>query len=244
MKRMKQTDKLVVVTGASRGLGLEICRQVLAAGYQVVAVARSCSPELESLLSDTVIFEPFDLANTEDIHEFSRRIQTQYGRPWALINNAGIGQNSILATLHESELEQLLKVNLQAPILLSKYLLRGMLLNQGGRLINITSIVANTGFNGLSVYGASKAGLEGFTKSLAREVGKLGVTVNNIAPGYMQTEMTDALQGEALEKISRRQALKRLVTPAEVAASVVFLLSDQSAAITGTTLTVDGGATA
>lgn len=241
---MKQTDKLVVVTGASRGLGLEICRQVSAAGYQVVAVARSCSPQLERLLSANVVFEPFDLAHTESIHEFSRRIQTQYRRPWALINNAGIGQNSILATLHESELEQLLKVNLQAPILLSKYLLRGMLLNQGGRLINITSIVANTGFNGLSVYGASKAGLEGFTKSLAREVGKLGVTVNNIAPGYMQTEMTEALQGAALEKISRRQALKRLVTPEEVAASVVFLLSEQSSAITGTTLTVDGGATA
>jgi 3-oxoacyl-[acyl-carrier protein] reductase len=119
-----------------------------------------------------------------------------------------------------------------------------MLLNQSGRIINISSIIARTGFNGLSVYAASKAALEGFTKSLSREVGKAGITVNCVAPGYMQTDMTNSLQGDKLESVKRRSPLGRLATPDDAAGAVLYLLSGQAAAITGTVITVDAGSTA
>ncbi|MFT7399182.1 MAG: 3-oxoacyl-[acyl-carrier protein] reductase, partial [Rheinheimera aquimaris] len=162
----------------------------------------------------------------------------------ALINNAAVGYDGVLATMHNSEINALLNLNVQAPILLTKYLLRPMLLNQSGRIINISSIIARTGFNGLSVYAASKAALEGFTKSLSREVGKAGITVNCVAPGYMQTEMTNSLQGDKLESIKRRSPLGRLATPDDAAGAVLYLLSEQATAITGTTITVDAGSTA
>ena len=146
--------------------------------------------------------------------------------------------------MHNSEITALLNLNVQAPILLTKYLLRPMLLNQSGRIINISSIIARTGFNGLSVYAASKAALEGFTKSLSREVGKAGITVNCVAPGYMQTEMTNSLQGDKLESIKRRSPLGRLATPDDAAGAVLYLLSEQAATVTGTTITVDAGSTA
>lgn len=240
---MTKQKKLVVVTGASRGVGLEVCRLLVTNDYRVVAVSRTMSSDLEALLSNQLTFEPFDLEKKEDIHRFCQELQKKYGRPWGLVNNAAVGQNSILATLHESDISKLLKVNLEAPMLLSKYLLRPMMLNQSGCIINITSIAAQTGFNGLSVYGATKAGLEGFSKSLAREVGKAGIRVNNIAPGYMQTNMTEGLSDE-LDKIVRRSAIKKLVRTEDIASSVLFLLSDSAASITGTTLTVDAGATA
>ena len=143
-----------------------------------------------------------------------------------------------------STIEHLMRVNIQAPILLSKYLVRSMLLNQKGRIINISSIIAQTGFNGLSVYAASKAALEGFSHSLAREVGKAGITVNCVAPGYMQTDMTSSLQGDKLESVKRRSPLGKLATVDDAASMVMYLLSEQASAITGTVITVDAGSTA
>lgn len=236
--------KLVVITGASQGLGLALCRQAVEAGYQVLAIARTLSSELEALSTQHVVFKACDLTDTAGIHTLCSEIVQQYGRPWGLVNNAGMGQNSILATLHENEIERLLSLNLHAPILMSKYLLRSMLLNQQGRIVNVTSIVANQGYNGLSVYAAAKAGLEGFTRSLAREAGKGGVTVNNLAPGYMATQMTAGIENDALEKIKRRSALRKLASVDDVAAAAIYLLSEQAGSVSGTTLTVDGGATA
>lgn len=236
--------KLVVITGASQGLGLALCRQAVEAGYQVLAIARTLSPELEALSTQHVVFKAYDLTDIAAIHTLCSEIVQQYGRPWGLVNNAGMGQNSILATLHENQIEQLLTLNLHAPILMSKYLLRSMLLNQQGRIVNVTSIVANQGYNGLSVYAATKAGLEGFTRSLAREAGKGGVTVNNLAPGYMATQMTAGIENDALEKIKRRSALRKLASVDDVAAAAIYLLSEQAGSVSGTTLTVDGGATA
>src|SRR5690606_10233958 len=185
-----------------------------------------------------------DLSELESVPALCSHWVRQYGRPYALVNNAAVGYDGVLATLHNSEIDTLLKVNLQAPILLCKYLLRPMLLNQRGRVVNISSIIARTGFNGLSVYAATKAGLEGFSKSLAREVGKAGITVNCVAPGYMQTDMTQSLQGDKLDSIKRRSPLGRLATPDDAASAVLYLLSEQAAAITGTTITVDAGSTA
>ena len=240
-------SKLVIVTGASRGLGFAICRQLLQHGYKVLALARTRSTDLNALTEQydsDLTFVSADLSNLDNIQSLCSELIKQHGRPYALINNAAVGYDGVLATMHNSEINTLLNLNVQAPILLTKYLLRPMLLNQSGRIINISSIIARTGFNGLSVYAASKAALEGFTKSLSREVGKAGITVNCVAPGYMQTEMTNNLQGDKLESIKRRSPLGRLATPDDAAGAVLYLLSEQAAAITGTTITVDAGSTA
>lgn len=240
-------NKLVIVTGASRGLGLAICRQLLQQGFTVLALARTLSTDLNALTEQygsDLTFVSADLSDLDNIQPLCSELIKQHGRPYALINNAAVGYDGVLATMHNSEINTLLNLNVQAPILLTKYLLRPMLLNQSGRIINISSIIARTGFNGLSVYAASKAALEGFTKSLSREVGKAGITVNCVAPGYMQTEMTNSLQGDKLESIKRRSPLGRLATPDDAAGAVLYFLSEHAAAITGTTITVDAGTTA
>ena len=161
-----------------------------------------------------------------------------------MVNNAAIGHDGVLATMHEKDIFQLVTTNVTAPILLTKYASRSMLINGTGRIVNVGSIIGSTGFNGLSVYGATKSALSGFTKSLAREVGKANITVNTLAPGYMETAMTAGLQGDKLASIKRRSPLGRLANVDDAASAVVFLLSDAAASITGTTLTVDAGSTA
>jgi len=146
--------------------------------------------------------------------------------------------------MHNSQIEELLRINVTAPIILTKYVVRQMMAGDGGRVVNISSIIASTGYNGLSAYGASKAALIGFTKSLAREVGRLGITVNAVAPGFIATEMTAALQDDDRARIMARAALRRLAKPADVANAVSYLLADNARNITGTVLTVDAGATA
>ncbi|MEP2654090.1 MAG: SDR family oxidoreductase [Paraglaciecola sp.] len=237
----------VIVTGASKGLGLATSKALLNVGYKVVAIARTFSDELQALTethSELCHYIKSDLSDLENIPKLCRQITKQFGRPYGLINNAAVGHDGVLATMPNSDIENIMRVNVQAPMLLSKYLMRSMLLNRTGRIINISSIIAKTGFNGLSVYGASKAALEGFTKSLAREVGKAGVTVNCVAPGYMQTDMTDNLQGEKLESVKRRSPLGKLATVDDVADMVMYLLSQQAKSITGTVMTVDAGSTA
>lgn len=237
----------IIVTGASKGLGLAICRQALDSGFRVVGLARTLSNELEEMTlaaPELCHFVRADLADLEHIPALCRQIVQTFGRPFGLVNNAAAGHDGVLATMPNGEIEHLMRLNVQSPMLLSKYLLRSMLLNRKGRIINISSIIAKTGFNGLSVYAASKAALEGFSKSLAREVGKAGITVNCVAPGYMQTEMTGELQGEKLAAIKRRSPLGKLATVDDAAAMVVFLLSEQASSITGTVMTVDAGSTA
>lgn len=244
---VKSQKKTVIVTGASRGLGLAICNQLLQENYFVVAISRSLSNELANLCDGhplSIAHVPYDLANLDVIHTLCKTIIEEFGRPYALINNAAVGHDGVLATMHNSEINSLLNINVQAPILLSKYLSRSMMLNRTGRIINISSIIASTGFSGLSVYAASKAAIEGFTRSLSREVGKAGITVNCVAPGYMQTEMTSSLQGEKLESVKRRSPLGRLASPADAASAVLYLMSEQAKSMTGTIMTVDAGSTA
>lgn len=146
--------------------------------------------------------------------------------------------------MHETQISELIRVNIEAPIILTKYVSRSMLMKLRGRIINIGSIIGSTGFSGLSVYGATKSAMNGFTKSLARELGKAKITVNTIAPGYMQTAMTEGLQGEKLESIKRRSPLGHLANVEDVAGTVSYLLSADAKNITGTTITVDAGSTA
>ena len=237
--------KNVIVTGARRGLGLAISQRLAADGYTVLAVARSDSPELNSLCDgESVCFEPFDLAETNKIHAWVGDLTQRHGRIYGLVNNAAIGADGVLATMHEHDIAQTLLVNLQSPIVLTKYVSRSMLLGGAGRIINISSIIGSTGYSGLSVYAATKAGLIGFTKSLSRELGKAGITVNCVAPGYMDTDMTKGIAPDKLSSIKRRSPSGKLATVESVAASVSFLLGEGGDMINGTTLTVDAGSTA
>jgi 3-oxoacyl-[acyl-carrier protein] reductase len=239
--------KTVVVTGGTKGLGLAITAKLAGQGYRLIAVGRQCSPSLQNLIDeyvDKVHFRAYDFNDTKGIHEFALNLGKSYGRIYGLVNNAAVGHDGILSTMHEKEISELLRVNIEAPVLLTKYLIRPMLINGKGRVINISSIMATTGFKGLAVYGATKSALAGFTKSLSREVGKAGITVNTVAPGYMETEMTLALQGDKLESIKRRSPSGKLATVEDVAHGVAYLMSEEASSVTGTTLTIDAGSTA
>lgn len=238
--------KTVLVTGATRGLGLAISRRLARENYRIVGVGRSASAGFNALLAETpaVSFEPFDLAETNKLHDWVRDLGRRHGRFFGLVNNAAVGTDGVLATMHERDIERALALNLQSPIVLTKYLSRSMLVGGEGRIVNISSIIATTGFNGLSVYAASKAGLIGFSRSLARELGKAGITVNCVAPGYMETDMTQAITSERLDAIKRRSPTGRLATADDVAGAVAYLMGDDGKMVTGTTITVDGGSTA
>lgn len=244
--------KTVIVTGAGRGLGLAICEKLLADGFYVAAISRSKTDEITALEanSDSLKFYQFDLQHTSEISALCKEIiqDTKLdNRPtiFGLVNNAAVGNDGVLGTMHESDIERMIAINVTAPIFLTKYMAR-MIMVSGykGRIINIGSIIGSTGYSGLSVYGASKAAIEGFTRSLSREVGKIGMTVNVVAPGYMETDMTTELQGEKLNSIRRRSAMNMFARTVDVAQSVAFLLGDGGERITGTVLTVDAGSTA
>lgn len=241
---MKNNETCVVVTGAAKGLGLAISRKAIESGYSVIGVGRTESPDFKSLPMAQRDFIEFDLYQIENINDLvGQIIDVSGGVPYALINNAAIGLDGLLATQHSSDISKVIKLNLEAPILLTKYLTRRMIKYRRGRVVNISSIIAQTGFSGLSVYGATKAGLEGFTRSLSRELGKVGITVNCVAPGFMETDMTSGLQGKKLDSIKRRAPLG-LPSTEHVASTVIHLLEEQSEKITGTNITVDGGSTA
>jgi 3-oxoacyl-[acyl-carrier protein] reductase len=237
----------VIITGATRGLGLAIAERLLREpDYRLMCIGRTESDQFASLraiYADRIVFKPYDLSELDGIPAFVTGITREFGPLYGLINNAAIGVDGILATLHANDISHALRVNLESPILLTKYACRSMLVQKCGRIINVSSIIASTGFNGLSVYGATKAGLEGFTRSLSRELARAQITVNCVAPGYMETDMTAALQGEKLDSIRRRAPLG-LPTPAEVAGAVAYLMSDEAAKTTGSIITVDGGSTA
>jgi len=239
----------VIVTGASRGLGLAMSRALAAAGYRVIAVARNPSDELKvaSRTADgngAIEFRPFDLSKLEEIGGFVRSLRADFGTLYGLVNNAGLGSSGLLSMMPDAQIEQLIRLNCSAPIVLCKYIARSMMTARSGRIINIASIVASTGYSGLSVYSATKAALIGFSRSLARELGPLGITVNAIAPGFIATDMTGELTEAQREQIVRRSALQRMVDAGDVAQSVVFLMGEAGRNITGTVLTVDAGNTA
>ena len=238
--------KSLLVTGATRGIGLAVVKRQLQEGFLVVGTARNRSSEFDSLEAEypqKCFFYPFDLMSPNKIPEFANMLTAEYGPFFGLVNNAGIGTSGVLATLHASDIAKTLAINLEAPITLTKYICRTMLAQAEGRIVNISSIIARTGFNGLSVYAASKAGLEGFSRSLARELGRANITVNCVAPGYIETDMTDDIQGVKLNAIRRRSPLG-LASVDDVAGAVAYLISPDGQKITGATLTIDGGSTA
>ena len=241
----------VVVTGGSRGLGLGIVRRLICEGYSAVAVARQINDQLASTIeqaersrSGSLHFMPFDLADVQEIPNFVKKVRKDFGPIYGLVNNAAQGSDGALALMPNAQSERLIRVNTLSPIVLTKYVVRHMMADGGGRVVNVASIVGFTGYSGLSVYSATKASLIGFTRSLAREVGRRGVNVNAVAPGFLDTEMTQGLDGERREKVARRSAQGRFPEVDDVADAVEFLLGSKAKSITGTVLTVDAGSTA
>jgi 3-oxoacyl-[acyl-carrier protein] reductase len=236
----------VLVSGGSRGLGLAIASRLALQGYRVIALARSESAELRAAQAESpqLHFCACDLAETAGIGAVVGQLRRDFGTFYGLVNNAGLGTHGVLSMMRDADIESLVRLNTLAPIVLTKYVLRSMMSAGTGRIVNISSIVARSGYKGLTAYSATKASLEGFTRSLAREVGPLGITVNAVAPGFVDTAMTHELDEHAREQIMRRSALRRMVKPGDVATAVEYLLSDGAHNITGTTLTVDAGNTA
>ena len=238
----------VLVTGGSRGIGLAIARRLTASGYHVTAVARRESDDLRRAVhevgGDRLRFKPFDLSEIDAIPAFVKTLRDEFGAIYGLFNNAGTSTEGLLATMRNSDIEAQIRLNVLSPAILTKYVVRHMMADGAGRIVNISSIIASTGYNGLSVYGATKAAATGLTRSLAREVGKLGITVNAIAPGFIHTELTKGLSEEDRQRIAGRSALRRLPEAGDVAAMVEFLLGEGGRNITGTVLTVDAGNTA
>jgi 3-oxoacyl-[acyl-carrier protein] reductase len=217
-----------------------------------MALARKEGPELREAIDETastgvgsIGFTAYDLAETDGMAALVKQLRKDLRPIYALVNNAGMSIDGTLALTSATLIEQVVRLNVVSPIVLSKYVLRSMMADGvGGRIVNVASIIAFTGYSGLSVYGATKASMIGFTRSLAREVGRTGVTVNTVAPGFVDTEMTKGLTEEHRDQIARRSALRRLVEVDDVAAAVEYLLSDGAKNVTGTVITVDAGNTA
>ena len=241
----------VLVTGASRGLGLGIARILAASGFNVVAVARTAGEDIavarEQVADDgrgALYFHPCDLSDIDGIANLVKTLSGRFGAFYGLVNNAALGTSGILSTMPDQAIERLVRLNVLSPVMLTKYVVRSMMTGRGGRIVNISSIVSSTGYSGLSVYSASKASLIGFTRSLAREIGPLGITVNAVAPGFIDTEMTHGMNATQRAQITRRSALQRMPGIDDVANAVDFLFSERAKNITGTVTTIDAGNTA
>lgn len=235
----------VIVTGGSRGLGLGIVDKLLAGGYDVVAIARRPNEDLARRSErrgpgGSLAFRPFDLGDISALPDFVRELRRDFGPPYGLVNNAALGTSGVLAMMPVARLEELVRVNLLSPLVLTRCVVRSMLAEGSGRIVNIASILALTGHAGVAAYSATKAALIGFTRSLAREVGPQGINVNAVAPGFLDTKMTSGFP-ELREKVARRAALRRPAEIGDVADAVDFLLGPRAKNITGTVLTVDAG---
>lgn len=241
----------VVITGGSRGIGLGIAQKLSASGFHVIAIARSCSTALETAIAEAeardtgrISFFSQDLADIAALPEAARTLRKQFGPIYGAVNNAGLGTSGLLCNMREADIERLTRLNIVSPLVLTKHLLRSMLTARNGRIVNIASIVAITGYQGISAYSATKAAMLGFTRSLAREVGSLGITVNAVLPGFVDTEMTFDLDDTSRRKIAHRSALGRLTAIEDIANTVDYLVSDQAKGITGSLMVVDAGTTA
>lgn len=245
---MTSGSRTVLVTGGSRGLGAGIVQSFLDSGDRVATCSRSETDAVRAWRSDPgcadrFLFVEADLADREQSSRFAKAVLEEWGSVDVLVNNAGVARDGILGLFSDEDSDAVIDLNLKATIHLTRQVVRNMLAHGGGRVVNISSIVGLTGYRGLSVYGATKAALDGFTRALARELGSRKITVNSVAPGYLRTEMSHGLDGAQLDQIVRRTPAGRLGEPEDVARVVQFLVDERNDWITGQVLVVDGGLT-
>ena len=239
-------EKLVLVTGASRGIGRAIALTLGDAGATVIGTATSDegASNITKIFAENNILGKgmmLNVTDNEQISELLKSITADYGSVDILVNNAGITRDNILVRMKEDEWDDIINTNLSSVYRMSKAVLRGMIKKRSGRIISITSVVGAMGNAGQSNYAAAKAGIMGFTKSLAREVGVRGITVNAIAPGFIQTDMTDKLPEDQKVALASQIPMARLGTVDEIAQSVLFLAGESGSYITAQTLHVNGG---
>jgi 3-oxoacyl-[acyl-carrier protein] reductase len=243
----KNSAQGLIVTGGSRGIGLALVENLLAEGCRVATCSRKSSPALDKLMVERktdLAWFPCTIGNEKSEQKFFDDATRWLDKTplWGLVNNAAIAGEGVLATYPTVDIERILNINLLGVIRLSRLALRQMLKKEGeGRIINISSIVGQRGYTGLTAYAASKAGLDGLTRALAREVGRRGITINSVAPGYVTTELSASLTPRQRDQIINRTPLGRLAEPSDIVPVVTFLLSTAAGFITGQTITVDGG---
>ena len=240
------TDKVAIVTGASRGIGEAIAKQLSSCGAKIILIARNSDQLVavkETIISNGGIAESMagDVSNLNSISEIVTNTIDKWGQIDILVNNAGIARDNIIMRMKEDDWDSVMNINLKGCFNGVKSVARPMIKNKAGRIINITSVVGQIGNAGQSNYAASKAGIMGLTKSMAKELGSRNITVNAVAPGYITTDMTNELNDEVKEQMKSSIPLGRLGTPDDVANLVCFLASDEAGYITGQTFNVDGG---
>lgn len=239
-------NKVVIVSGGSKGLGFGICKTLLEAGYCVATFSRKRTPELEALLEQSggrLYWQSVDVTDETQLSEFLRQVKEKFGRVGYLVNSAGMANEGLLTLMKGNEVSRMVQVNLEGAIALAQACAKQMMVASFGVIVNVSSIVGVRGFKGLAAYSATKAALDGFTRSLAKELGSAGIRVNSLAPGFMDTDMTSELTDRQKKRIIRQTPAGRLGTVADASSAIKFLLSDESSFITGQTLVVDGGLT-
>lgn len=244
---MPQAKKIALVSGGSRGLGAELVSGFLDRRYGVATLSRTKTAFITEMLRDAkgrnFYWSAVDGRDHEALRAFVQDVGERMGRIDVLVNNAGIATEGILPTMRTSDIVDTVEVNLTAALVLAQACSRVMLRQGSGCIVNISSVHAVRGHSGVAVYSATKAALDGFTRSLARELGPRKIRVNSVAPGYFDSDMTSAMAEEQKQRIARRTPLGRLARTEEIASAVHFLASDQASFITGQTLVVDGGIT-
>lgn len=238
----QEAQRLALVTGGNRGIGAAICRQLRAEGTRVALTFRSRREEAEALGREigAEVYQ-LDVGNGEQVRDLARRLEDDLGPVEILVHNAGLTRDAPLAFIKEDQWDGVLDVNLKGPFLLTRALLKGMIRQRWGRVITLASASGVIGHAGQTHYSAAKGGLIAFTKALALELARFGVTANSVAPGFIETEMLDAIPEEKLSAYRDAIPLKRFGKPEEVGALVGFLCSESAAYITGQTLRIDGG---
>ena len=238
--------KTILVTGISRGLGLALVESLLQSGYNVSGCSRTKTEAIlhfESTYVDSFLWCACAIGDESQEQTFFNATVCHFGENtiYGLVNNAGIATEGILASFPNVELQRMLQVNLMGAMRMARLCVVPMMQNSNGRIINISSIIGSNGYTGLTAYSASKAGMDGFTRSLAREVGRRQITVNSVAPGYMKTDMSATLDNTKMQQIVRRTPIGRLAAVDDVVPVIQFLLGDTASAITGQTIAIDGG---